>query len=206
MAVKNLKKNAPAAAADPCSTSPKTSTSPSKFSQVFTKIVPFVSKHRHDSAKEESNPSSPSPALTIEQSKSCELQRIFCFFDENGDGKISPSELRNCMRATGEELSSEEAEEAVRFSDSDGDGELDLGDFVKLVESEDEQQKDKSLMDAFRMYEMDGRGCITPKSLRRMLRRLGEDRAVEDCTAMIGRFDLNGDGVLNFEEFKIMMQ
>ncbi|KAJ4793969.1 EF hand calcium-binding family protein [Rhynchospora pubera] len=204
MAVKTLKKNAPAAA-DPCTTSPKTSTSPSKFSQVFTKIVPFVSKHRRDSDKEEPN-SPPPPTIKVGQSKSCELQRIFCYFDENGDGKISPSELRNCMRATGEELSSAEAEEAVRFSDSDGDGELDLGDFVKLVESEDEQAKDKSLMDAFRMYEMDGRGCITPKSLRRMLRRLGEDRTVEDCTAMIGQFDLNGDGVLNFEEFKIMMQ
>ncbi|KAJ3696531.1 hypothetical protein LUZ61_000236 [Rhynchospora tenuis] len=203
MAVKDVKQNA---AADNCTSSSKSSTGPaSKFSIFFSKVVPFISKNQHDSGEKESNPSS-SPAITIRQSKSYEMQRIFCYFDENGDGKISASELRKCMLVTGEELSSEEAEDAVRLSDSDGDGELSLEDFVKLVESEDEQAKDKSLMDAFRMYEMDGRGCITPKSLRRMLRRLGEDRTVEDCTAMIRQFDLNGDGVLSFEEFKIMMQ
>ncbi|KAJ3696529.1 hypothetical protein LUZ61_000234 [Rhynchospora tenuis] len=201
MALKDLKKNAPAAV-DPCSSSFKSSTSPSKFSQAFSKMVPFISKNRHDSSKQQQPISSSSPT----RQRCCELQRIFCYFDENGDGKISPSELRNCMRASGEELSSEEAEDAVRFTDSDGDGELDLDDFVKLIESEDEHEKDKSLLEAFQMYEMDGRGCITPKSLRRMLRRLGEDRTVEDCTAMIRQFDINGDGVLSFDEFKIMMK
>ncbi|KAJ4817804.1 Calcium-binding protein [Rhynchospora pubera] len=200
--VKDVKQHA---AADQCTSSSKSSTGPSKFSIFFSKMVPFISKNHHDSGEEESNPSS-SPATTIRPNRSYEIQRIFCYFDENGDGKISASELRNCMLVTGEELSSEEAEDAVRLSDSDGDGELSLEDFAKLVEFEDEQEKDKSLMDAFRMYEMDGRGCITPKSLRRMLRRLGEDRTVEDCTAMIRQFDLNGDGVLSFEEFKIMMQ
>jgi calcium-binding protein CML len=38
-----------------------------------------------------------------------------------------------------------------------------------------------------------------------MLRKLGQDRTVEDCVVMIGEFDLDGDGVLSFEEFRIMM-
>jgi calcium-binding protein CML len=203
MAVKGFKPEVPVA--DPCSSSSKSSTSPSRLSKAFSKMVPFS---KNNSRKEElacSSSSSPPPTVTIRQ-QSIELQRIFCYFDENGDGKISPSELQNCMRITGAELSSEEAEEAVRLSDSDGDGELGLEDFAKLVETEDEHEKDKNLMDAFQMYEMDGRGCITSKSLRRMLRKLGEDLTVEDCTVMIGQFDLNGDGVLSFEEFKIMMQ
>ena len=59
---------------------------------------------------------------------------------------------------------------------------------------------------AFKMYEeKEGSGCITPKSLRRMLSKLGESRTVNDCKVMIARFDVNGDGVLNFEEFRIMM-
>jgi calcium-binding protein CML len=55
------------------------------------------------------------------------------------------------------------------------------------------------------MYEMDGCGYITPKSLRRMLSRLGESKSVDECTTMIAQFDLNGDGVLNFDEFRTMM-
>ncbi|KAK1599838.1 hypothetical protein QYE76_018714 [Lolium multiflorum] len=47
--------------------------------------------------------------------------------------------------------------------------------------------------------------CITPASLGRMLGKLGNERAVGECRAMICRFDLDGDGVLSFDEFKIMM-
>ncbi|XP_010913814.1 probable calcium-binding protein CML31 [Elaeis guineensis] len=134
-----------------------------------------------------------------------ELERVFRYFDENGDGKISPSELRNCMRTVGEELSHEDAEAVVASSDSDGDGLLCYDDFVRLVDVEGEEEKVRSLREAFGVYEMEGQGCITPKSLKRALQRLGDSRTTKECTAMIRRFDLNGDGVLSFEEFRVMM-
>ena len=40
------------------------------------------------------------------------------------------------------------------------------------------------------MYE-EKEGCIILKSLRRMLRKLGESRTVNDCKVMIARFDVN---------------
>uniref|UniRef100_M8D0T9 Putative calcium-binding protein CML19 n=1 Tax=Aegilops tauschii TaxID=37682 RepID=M8D0T9_AEGTA len=63
----------------------------------------------------------------------------------------------------------------------------------------------RALREAFRMYEMEGQGCITPASLGRMLGRLGTERGAGECHAMICRFDLDGNGVLSFDEFKIMM-
>ena len=65
--------------------------------------------------------------------------------------------------------------------------------------------KTEELREAFRIYEMDGSGSITPKSLKKMLSRLRKSRSVEDCCVMIGQFDVNGDGVLSFDEFKLMM-
>ena len=59
--------------------------------------------------------------------------------------------------------------------------------------------------EAFGMYEMEGRGCITPLSLQLMMSRLGSHLDVDERQAMIARFDLNGDGVLTFDEFKTMM-
>jgi calcium-binding protein CML len=38
-----------------------------------------------------------------------------------------------------------------------------------------------------------------------MLAKLGEHRDIAECQAMICRFDLDGDGVLSFDEFKTMM-
>ncbi|OIT33991.1 PREDICTED: putative calcium-binding protein CML19 [Nicotiana attenuata] len=135
-----------------------------------------------------------------------ELERVFTYFDENGDGKVSPAELRRCVKAVGGELTVEEAEMAVRLSDSDGDGLLGLEDFTKLMEGmEEERNKESELIGAFGMYEMEGSGYITPKSLKRMLSQLGESTSIDNCKTMIRRFDLNGDGVLSFDEFRVMM-
>ncbi|XP_061364648.1 putative calcium-binding protein CML19 [Gastrolobium bilobum] len=131
--------------------------------------------------------------------------RVFNHFDENGDGRISPSELRQCVVAIGGKLSPEEAEAAVELLDLDEDGLVGLDDFVRFVEGGKEEEIVNDLREAFKMYEMEGCGCITPKSLKRMLGKLGECKSLEECQAMIARFDLDGDGVLNFDEFKVMM-
>ncbi|KAF5455547.1 hypothetical protein F2P56_025110 [Juglans regia] len=142
-----------------------------------------------------------------ETSKYCsELQRVFEYFDEDGDGKISPAELQTCVSTVGGNMSMDEAEVVVTSSDLNGDGQLDFEEFQKLLEASGEEEKNDALKGAFAMYEMEGSGCITPTSLKRMLSRLGDSKSVDDCKTMIRTFDLNGDGVLNFEEFRIMMR
>uniref|UniRef100_A0A0D9VAE3 EF-hand domain-containing protein n=1 Tax=Leersia perrieri TaxID=77586 RepID=A0A0D9VAE3_9ORYZ len=137
-----------------------------------------------------------------------EFRRVFAAFDRDADGKISAAELRLCMKAAlGDDISDEEAEELVSSADTDGDGMLDEEEFTKMLqlEMEDEEERCRGLMEAFRMYEMKGEGRITPVSLKRMLSKLGSHQEIEECQAMICRFDLDGDGVISFEEFKIMM-
>ncbi|KAL5543943.1 hypothetical protein UlMin_007727 [Ulmus minor] len=139
-------------------------------------------------------------------SKYVELEHVFHYFDEDGDGKISALELRQRLGLMGEELLLNEAEIAVESLDSDGDGLLGLEDLVHLMEGgEGEEEKIKDLREAFGMYDVEGSGFITPKSLKRMLSRLGESKSVDECKVMINRFDLNGDGVLSFDEFRVMM-
>ncbi|KAI3666025.1 hypothetical protein L6452_44663 [Arctium lappa] len=138
--------------------------------------------------------------------KEQQYRRVFGHIDKNGDGKISPPELQICIGRIGGDLSLEEAEMAAEMMDSDGDGLLSLEDLVNVVEGANEEEKINDLKMAFKMYEeMEGSGCITPKSLRRMLSKLGESRTVDDCKVMIAKFDVNGDGVLSFDEFREMM-
>ncbi|XP_062203113.1 probable calcium-binding protein CML25/26 [Phragmites australis] len=141
---------------------------------------------------------------------------LFASLDKDGDGKVSASELRGCMAAAlGEDMSEEEAAAILAAADADGDGLLDRDEFLSLArEAEcaaDEGGRYECLREAFGMYANAADGeeqCITPASLKEMLSRLlgtSQHLGMEECRAMICRFDLNGDGVLSFDEFRVMM-
>ncbi|VFQ71404.1 unnamed protein product [Cuscuta campestris] len=159
------------------------------------------------SSKNSKNPSERKGTKQMMDSGEC-LGRVFAYFDENGDGRVSPAELQRGVRAAGGELTAEEAEMAVRLSDSDGDGLLGPEDFARMMEEEGAAAvaaREEELLGAFKMYVGEGGSEITPRSLKNMMRRLGEAADTEKCRAMITMFDVNGDGVLDFEEFKTMM-
>ncbi|KAK1670055.1 hypothetical protein QYE76_058214 [Lolium multiflorum] len=137
---------------------------------------------------------------------------LFASFDKDSDGKISAAELRLCMKAAlGEDVSAEDAVALVNSADSNGDQLLDEQEFLRLVArpetetTDDDEERCRELKEAFAMYEVKGEGFITPASLMLMLNRLGSHQGIDDCRAMIQRFDLNGDGVVCFDEFKVMM-
>ncbi|CAG7904793.1 unnamed protein product [Brassica rapa] len=142
------------------------------------------------------------------EDKNKDLAAVFAYMDANRDGRISAEELKKSFKTLGEQLSDQEAEAAVKLSDLDGDGMLDFEEFAQLLKGGDEfteEEKKSKIMEAFRMYIAEGEDCITPRSLKMMLMKLGESRTTDDCVVMIKAFDLNADGVLSFDEFALMM-
>ncbi|CAL9246862.1 unnamed protein product [Arabidopsis halleri] len=141
-----------------------------------------------------------------------ELRRVFSHFDSDGDGKISAFELRHYFGSVGEYISHEAAQEAINEVDTDADGSLGFEDFVGLMTRRDldgnngDGDGGGELKTAFEMFEVEkGSGCITPKGLQKMLAKLGESRTHGECEAMIKFYDIDGNGVLDFHEFRQMM-
>ncbi|XP_031252704.1 probable calcium-binding protein CML41 [Pistacia vera] len=138
---------------------------------------------RSKSRSSTSSSTTSSPLVSQKKSsKEEQLQQVFRHFDSNGDGLISCEELQSYF-------------ESVEFQE-----------FVRLVEGNNKEADDDDLRRAFQMFEADkGSGCITPRGLQHMLNRLGDVRSHEDCVSMIRVFDLDGNGVLDFHEFRQMM-
>lgn len=136
-----------------------------------------------------------------------DVKEVFNKFDKNGDGKISGSELKDVLRALGSNTSSEEVKRIMAELDKDANGYIDLEEFAEIYSSQpdDGDCSNKELRDAFDLYDLDKNGVISVNELRIVLNRLGEKCSLSDCRKMISSVDVDGDGNVNFEEFKKMM-
>lgn len=136
-----------------------------------------------------------------------DVQKIFNKFDKNGDGKISSAELKNVLSALGSETSDEEVKRIMAEIDKNGDGYIDPREFALFYcgESDGDKCGTKELRDAFDLYDADKNGLISATELHSVLKGLGEKCSLGDCRKMIKSVDVDGDGCVNFEEFKKMM-
>ncbi|KAK7251730.1 hypothetical protein RIF29_35177 [Crotalaria pallida] len=135
-----------------------------------------------------------------------ELKRVFSRFDANGDGKISVTELDNVLRSLGSTVPASELQRVMEDLDTDHDGFINLSEFAAFCKSESSPDGGASeLRDAFDLYDQDKNGLISAAELHLVLNRLGLKCSVEECNKMIKSVDSDGDGNVNFEEFKKMM-
>jgi calcium-binding protein CML len=147
-----------------------------------------------------------STSLNKTAEQMAELEQVFKKFDVNGDGKISSSELGSIMGSLGHPATEEELEKMIREVDADGDGYIDLKEFVELnTKGVDSDEALENLKDAFSVYDIDGNGVISAEELLKVMRSLGDECSLAECKKMISGVDRNGDGMISFDEFKVMM-
>ncbi|XXG51175.1 hypothetical protein AAC387_Pa02g5007 [Persea americana] len=170
-------------------------------------IRSFLTRRKKKKSSPRSLPESPTAGrLSSTRSEVEELKQVFQKFDANSDGKISWYELGSIMNSLGHPASEEELQRMVKEADSDGDGFIDLNEFIELnTNGIDRMAALEDLKNAFLIFDMDRDGSISPEELQMVLRSLGDESSMDDCRKMINGVDCNGDGLIDFEEFKIMM-
>jgi len=149
------------------------------------------------------------------------LRRVFDLFDRNGDGEITLDEMASALDALGLGADRSGLEAAVggyipagaaglRFEDFESLhralGDALFGPILEEVPEEDDDEGD--MKEAFRVFDEDGDGFISAAELQAVLKKLGlpEARSLATVQEMICNVDRNCDGLVDFGEFKNMMQ
>lgn len=138
-----------------------------------------------------------------------ELCRIFQMFDKNGDGKITKQELNDSLKNLGIYIPEQELVQMIEKIDLNGDGYVDSEEFGGLFETiMEERDEEEDMREAFNVFDQNRDGFITVEELKSVLASLGlkQGRTLEDCKRMIGKVDADGDGMVNYKEFKQMMK
>jgi Ca2+-binding EF-hand superfamily protein len=154
-----------------------------------------------------------------------ELKKVFSTFDKNGDGFITKQELKESLRNIRIFMDEKEIDDIVGKFDSNGDELIDFDEFCLLTNEfmgggegekvggvgskEDElEELEANLKEAFDVFDKDNDGLISVEELALVLCSLGlsEGNKIEECKEMIRKVDMDGDGNVNFNEFKRMMK
>ncbi|XP_022972114.1 calmodulin-like protein 3 [Cucurbita pepo subsp. pepo] len=138
-----------------------------------------------------------------------ELRRVFQMFDRNGDGQITKKELNDSLENLGIFIPDKDLTQMIEKIDVNNDGYVDIDEFGELYQSiMNEKDEEEDMREAFNVFDQNGDGFITVEELRSVLASLGlkQGRTVEDCKKMIMKVDVDGDGMVNYKEFKQMMK
>jgi len=132
------------------------------------------------------------------------VDAIFRAMDVDCDGKLSRDEIKlSWNEHFGQALGKEELETIFQQVDSDESGEIDYSEFVMATMNARNLVSEKRLEAAFRAFDKDGNGQISPEEVRQILGGgVLDEKAVAKIIAQV---DADGDGQVNFAEFKTMM-
>lgn len=136
------------------------------------------------------------------------LTQIFKELDESGEGLLSIEELKKGYKKFfSDTITDAEFEEIMKLIDQDKSGQISIEEFLRATVSYENLVTEKNLKYAFDYFDKDHSGSLSPDEIREVL-GLNEDseKTKQIVNDIIKDVDLNGDGQISYEEFKMMMK
>lgn len=135
------------------------------------------------------------------------LVEAFRAFDADNDGQITAEELSGLMGSLGYNPTQQDIRAMMQKGDSNGDGMLSMAEFLDMNTEELELAGGlgDSLKRAFDALDFDGGKFLTGEELYEVLLNMGIGLSLEDCQNVIAAMDVDGDGAVSFEDFKLIV-
>ena len=142
----------------------------------------------------------------ISKEETARLQAVFKELDENQDGKLQYEEvLKGYTVFFGEDVAALEVKRLFELADIDHSGEIDFSEFILATVNRNSLMQEEKLKQAFKFYDKDDSGSISTDEIKSVL-GVGKKISEEVWADVVREVDANGDGEVDFSEFKTMME
>lgn len=134
------------------------------------------------------------------------LVEAFRAFDSDNDERITAAELEGIMGSLGYNPSEQEIRTMMLEGDKNRDGLLSVEEFLDLNTKElGLGGLGDCLKSAFECLNFEGDEFVTGEELFDVMGNGGLGLGLEECQAIIASMDGDGDGAINFEDFKLIV-
>ena len=135
--------------------------------------------------------------------------KLFNQIDINGDGKISEEELyKGLSLKIKSSTLKDDVRKIFKNLDMDNNKYIEYEEFVRAAVSKEKFMADNVLRFAFRYFDKDNSGEITFDEIEQVFKKSVADKGNihESLKKIIKEVDVNGDGIISFEEFSEVMK
>lgn len=150
-------------------------------------------------------PLAPSLANSDELSET-RLLELFAMFDKDGGGSIDVDELTEALDRLGLKEAQEEVVKLLDKIDTDRSGVIELAEFRQMMHDIVAQRDTPGEMYRAFLVFSGGRDRITIADLRNAMAEVEDERTDQYLSEMLALADTDKDGVVNFHDFRAMME
>jgi len=135
------------------------------------------------------------------------LKETFDKFDKQEIDAVPALELINVLRQLQLTPTSPEITEILeKMHANSGDCVVQFDEFLDIYWDFSQRViNEEQVKDAFKVLDKEGKGVITVEVLREFLMNIGDQLDEDEFEAMIEEADLEGNGVINYDEFVTIM-
>merc|ERR1711879_1017062 len=136
------------------------------------------------------------------------LREVFMSMDGNGDGCLTINEMKEGIKKAGLQEIPADLQAIMEEVDSDGSGVIDYTEFLAATLDKRVYMKEDVCWAAFRIFDRNGDGKISQEELKMVLHDKEVESVVgnETVRQLLQQVDTDGDGMIDFQEFMIMMK
>ena len=134
------------------------------------------------------------------------VRSVFKYYDADGSGKISVSELKKVMDQMGIVLSPEQIKLAVAQYDTNNDGEWDFNEFYQfyikvVINTQQSISVEQEIQGVFNLLDSDKNGRIDVNEIKVFFQQVGYPLNDTEVYQLIKLYDKNNSGLMEFDEF-----